>query len=141
MKAKNILLENIKAKIKLWQDAYKFNEALPDDVFELSLNGSSGINLPIEENKIPLTKEENHSPKLEDIDAYGAKRRAIKGLISSNPNGVFKKAVISYLETIYKIEKNKAESMATNTITALIKSEEIEAFKRGKYRINKTIKN
>lgn len=137
MKPKDIFLQNIKAKIKVWQDAYDFNSSLPDDVFESLLNGSNGIELSIEAKKIPLIKEENNNSESDDINAYGAKSKLIREFISSKQNGVDKKSIVTYLQTVHNVEKKKAGSMATNTITALIKNNEIDAFKRGKYRIKK----
>lgn len=138
MKPKDIFLQNILAKIKVWQDAYDFNKSLPDDVFESLLNGSNGHKGSIEEKHIPLAKEENNNLTSEGINAYGAKSQIIKDFIASKQHGVEKSSIISYLQTFHGVEKKKAVSMATNTITSLIKGNEIEAFKRGKYRIKKT---
>ena len=133
MKPKDIFLQNIKERIKVWQDAYDFNKSLPDDVFESLLNGSNTI----EPKKIASINYESDNSKSEDINAYGAKNRIIKNFISSKPAGVEKKSIISHLQIVHGMEKKKAETTATNTITALVRDNEIEAFKRGKYRIKK----
>lgn len=120
----------------MWQDAYDFNKSLPDDVFELLLINSNGKDLSIEGKEISVTEDGYENPKVEDINAYGAKSKIVKDFIASK-HGVDKKSLVNHLQTVHNVEKKKAESMATNTITALVKSNEIEAFKRGKYRIKK----
>ena len=139
MKTKEAFLQNIKAKIKVLQDAYDFNRSLPDDVFESLFNvPDNGHDLTIETKEVAvLTKGGNNSYEKIDIDGYGAKRDIVRRLISANERGVDKKSIISYLTSTYDLDKDKAAMMVTNTLTALAKGNEIEAIKRGKYRIKR----
>jgi hypothetical protein len=140
MKPKEEFLHNIQAKIKVLQDAYDFNKSLPDDVFEsLFKKINNHAELPIITNDVPETViNKDANPKI-DINEYGAKYKIVKSLIESNVNGIEKKSVINYLSKVYKMEKDKAKMTATNTIKRLTDDDEIEAFKRGVYRIKKAI--
>ena len=137
MKTKEAFLQNIKAKIKVLQDAYDFNRSLPDDVFESLFNvPNNGHDLTLETKEVAvLSKDDNNTFEKIDIDDYGAKRDIVRKLIANNVGGIDKKSIITYLTSTYQLEKDKAAMMVTNTITALIKGDEIEAFKRGKYRM------
>jgi hypothetical protein len=139
MKPKEAFLQNIKAKLKVLQDAYDFNKSLPDDVFESLFNSSNNSHeLPIETKESKVLANEGHNGfKNVDINDYGAKREIIKGLIANKVGGVDKKSIINYIISTYSVDKDKAAMMVTNTITALSKSNEIEVVKRGKYRIKK----
>jgi len=138
MKPKEAFLQNIKAKIKVLQDAYDFNKSLPDDVFESLFDSSNnGRELSLDTPKVAISAENHNGFEKIDITGYGAKREIVKGVIAAKAGGTDKKSIVSYLQSNYDLEKNKAGMMVTNTVTALIKDNEIEAIKRGKYRIKK----
>src|SRR5258707_15047468 len=52
MTTKQKFLENLKAKIKLYQDAYAYNKDLPDDLFE-ALSAHNGGNFELAAVKPP----------------------------------------------------------------------------------------
>lgn len=111
MKPKEQFLENLKAKIKLYKDAYDYNKDLPDDLFE-ALNGSFHIS-------------EDKPPPAETSTEYGANIQAVRDIITkAGRKGIRKKEI----KELFPYEGN-VETIVTNALSSLNKAGEIEGFK------------
>lgn len=114
MRPKEIFLENLKAKIKLYQDAYEYNKGLPDDVFE-TLNGKS-VELEAKQAKVlnPTGSE------------YGININAVRDIIrNAGEKGIHKQDILKLFP--YDVE-NKM-TIITNALSSLNKGNEIEGIK------------
>lgn len=116
MTTKEKFLQTLKAKIKVYQDAYDYNSSLPDDVFE-SLNGTS-------KHEVVVT---SHRPKVVIGNEYGANINAVRDIIKASGSDGTTKGNI--LEIFPGDDENKKYTIVTNALSSLMKGNDIEKFK------------
>lgn len=115
MTPKEKFLENLKAKIKLYQDAYDYNKGLPDDIFE-AINGK----------EVSLTSKQNPALNGGANLEYGVNIKSVRDIIKeAGEKGIHKQGIMKLFP--YDVE-NKI-TVITNALSSLNKGNEIEGIK------------